>query len=166
MSNELIPPSTPPIKFFDKRFGLDRDMLDRVIGRALGGAIDYADLYAEYRVNESFSLDEGIVKQANRSVAQGAGLRALSSEKTGYAYTDEITLDRLMLAARQARAISQQGAGDGAPSTGLIRGRRDGGHELYALGRMPTEAPLEGKLAALRRLDEIARSVDPRITNV
>ncbi len=167
MPGELVPQQKLPVKFFDERFGLDRAMLDQVIGRALGGAIDYADVYAEYRVNESFALDEGIVKSATRSVTQGAGLRALSQEKTGYAYTDEITLDRLMLAARQARAISQQGAVD-APANvaALAPGRKSGGHDLYALGQMPTEAPLEGKLSALRRLDQIARSVDPRITNV
>ncbi len=165
MSDELVPQSEQPVAFFDKRFGLDRAMLDRAIGRALGGAIDYADLYAEYRVNEAFSLDEGMVKQATRSVTQGAGLRALSEEKTGYAYTDEITLDRLTLAARQARAISQQGGTVDATAGGLIRTGRDG-HNLYALGRAPIEAPLEGKLEILRRIDEIARAHDPRIINV
>jgi TldD protein len=92
-------------------------------------------------------------------------LRALSQEKTGYAYTDEITLDRLMLAARQARAISQQG-GSTASSGALIRSGKSAGHDFYALRQAPIEAPLEGKLDLLHRMDRIARDYDPRITNV
>ncbi len=165
MANELTKTLEPPAKFFDERFGLDQAMLERVIGRALGGTVDYADLYAEYRITEALSLDEGIVKQATRSLTQGAGLRALSEEKTGYAYTDEITLDRLMLAARQAKAISRQ-SGDAAASSGLIRGSQEAGRDLYALRQLPTETTLEEKLDLLHRVDRIARAYDPRITNV
>jgi TldD protein len=164
MSDALTPSSQQPITFFDERFGLDRAMLERALGRALGGAIDYADLYAEYRVNESLSLEEGIVKQASHAVSQGAGLRALSGDKTGYAYTDEISLDRLALAASQARAIAQP-QGD-APEGGLARKGHNGGHNLYALRQLPTEAGLDGKLEILRKIDHIARDYDPRITSV
>jgi len=164
MVDALTPSSQQPIAFFGERFGLDRAMLERAIGRALGGNIDYADLYAEYRVNESLSLEEGIVKQASHAVSQGAGLRALSGDKTGYAYTDEISLDRLTLAARQARAITQQ-QGE-APAGGLTRKGHNGGHDLYTLRQLPTEAKLDGKLALLQKIDQIARAYDPRITSV
>jgi TldD protein len=164
MPDELMSKAQQPVKFFDERFGLDRSMIERAVGRALGGAVDYADLYAEYRVNESLSLEEGIVKQASHAVSQGAGLRALSGDKTGYAYTDEISLDRLTLAAGQAKAIAQpQGE---APRGGLARKGHNGGHNLYALRQLPTEAKLDGKLELLRKIDEIARAYDPRITNV
>jgi TldD protein len=164
MSDALTPSSQQPIAFFDERFGLDRSMLERALGRALGGAIDYADLYAEYRVNEALSLEEGIVKQASHAVSQGAGLRALSGDKTGYAYTDEISLDRLTLAARQAKAIAPP-QGD-APDGALMRKGHNGGHNLYALRQRPTEAKLDGKLELLRKIDQIARAYDPRIVNV
>jgi TldD protein len=164
MSDALAPSAQQPIAFFDERFGLDRAMLERAIGRVLGGAIDYADLYAEYRVNEALSLEEGIVKQASHAVSQGAGLRALSGDKTGYAYTDEISLDRLALAARQAKAIAQP-QGD-APDGALARKGHNGGHNLYALRQLPTEARLDGKLELLRKIDRIARAYDPRIVNV
>jgi len=164
MSDALTPSSQQPITFFDERFGLDRSMLERALGRVLGGAIDYADLYAEYRVNEALSLEEGIVKQASHAVSQGAGLRALSGDKTGYAYTDEISLDRLTLAARQAKAIAQP-QGD-APDGALARRGHNGGHNLYALRQRPTEARLDGKLELLRKIDQIARAYDPRIVNV
>jgi TldD protein len=170
MIDTLTPHSQQPITFFDERFGLDRAMLERTLGRALGGSIDYADLYAEYRVNESLSLEEGIVKQASHAVSQGAGLRALSGDKTGYAYTDEISLDRLALAARQAKAIAPplpKSAQSDAHSTatGLLR-KGHGGHELYDLRQLPTEAKLDGKLELLRKIDQIARAYDPRITSV
>jgi TldD protein len=164
MADALTPISQQPIAFFDERFGLDRSMIERAVGRALGGAVDYADLYAEYRVNESLLLEEGIVKQASHAVSQGAGLRALSGDKTGYAYTDEISLDRLTLAAGQAKAIAQpQGE---APAGGLARKGHNGGHNLYALKQLPTEAKLDGKLELLRKIDQIARACDPRITSV
>ena len=162
--SDALTHSQQPITFFGERFGLDRAMLERAIGRALGGAIDYADIYAEYRVNESLSLEEGIVKQASHAVSQGAGLRALSGDKTGYAYTDEISLDRLTLAARQARAITQQ-EGE-PPAGGLTRKGHNGGHDLYSLRQLPTEAKLDGKLALLQKIDQVARSYDPRITSV
>jgi TldD protein len=164
MSNALTPRDLQPIAFFDQRFGLDRATLERAIGRALGGAIDYADLYAEYRINEALSLEEGIVKQASHAVSQGAGLRALSGDKTGFAYTDEISLDRLTLAANQARAIARQ-PGESA-ATGLLRTGHNGGHDLYALKQLPTEATLDGKLELLKRIDQIARAYDSRITSV
>jgi len=172
MSDALTPQSQPPMTFFDERFGLDRAMLERAVGRVLGGAIDYADLYAEYRVNESLSLEEGIVKQASHAVSQGAGLRALSGDKTGYAYTDEISLDRLTLAARQAKAIapplptSAPTSDEQSAAAGLLRKGHNGGHNLYALRQLPTEARLDGKLELLRKIDQIARAYDPRITSV
>jgi TldD protein len=170
MSDALTPSSQHPISFFDERFGLDRAMLERALGRLLGGApgragsIDYADLYAEYRVNESLSLEEGIVKQASHAVSQGAGLRALSADKTGYAYTDEISVDRLALAASQAKAIAQQ-QGE-STATGLLRTGHDGGHDLYSLKQLPTEAKLDGKLELLKKIDQVARAYDPRISSV
>ncbi len=154
---------TNPAKFFDDRFGLSRAMLERTVGRVLGGPIDYADLYAEYRVLESVSLDHGIVKHATRSLTQGVGVRALSEDKTGYAYTDEITLERLRLAAQQARAIAQGTAASGATVPIAVGSGR---HNLYRLETLPTDVAVEAKVRLLEEVDRIARAYDPRITNV
>ena len=76
----------------------------------LGKRIDYADLYFEYRVNEEVGLEEGIVKQAAKSISQGVGVRATAEEKTGFAYSDEITVSALQLAAERARYIAADSA--------------------------------------------------------
>src|SRR5207302_5131434 len=95
-----------PERFFSDRFALSPSLLDRVLGTALRGRVDDADIYLEYRVNEELLLEEGAVKKASRHVSQGAGVRAQSQTRTGYAHTDEISLPNLEEAARSARAIA------------------------------------------------------------
>ncbi|MGH7361913.1 MAG: metallopeptidase TldD-related protein, partial [Candidatus Methylomirabilales bacterium] len=137
--------------------------MGRVLGSLLGKPVDYGDLYFEYRVAEAFALEEGQVKKATRNITQGVGVRATAEEKTGYAFSDEITVERLELAARTARAIAERAEG-----TGPVPVARPGGrpHSLYPVARPPTEATLPDKLALLEQVDRVARSVDPRITQV
>src|SRR5712691_5584900 len=96
-----------PERFFEDRFGLSASALDRLLGSELAGRVDHADLYLEYRVSEELVLEEGAVKKASRHVSQGAGVRAQSGERTGYAHTDDLSLPNLEEAARQARAIAR-----------------------------------------------------------
>src|SRR5574342_1368879 len=114
MSTEIARPE----KFFLEKFGLTEHTLERTLGAALGRRIDYADLYFEYRVNEEVGLEEGIVKKAARNISQGVGVRATAEEKTGFAYSDEITVENLQLAARQARCIA---ADSGRPDAVAVR---------------------------------------------
>jgi TldD protein len=149
--------------FFLEKFGLNHRTLERTLGTALGKRIDYADLFFEYRVNEEVGLEEGIVKQAAKSVSQGVGVRATAEEKTGFAYSDEITVSTLQLAAERARYIAAE-AGDSASmaiakSQGLPR-------DLYRVEMPPTDVPIQAKIELLGKLDRIARAADPRITKV
>src|SRR5439155_1314061 len=104
----------------------------------------------------------GTVKKASRHVSQGAGVRALSGTRTGYAHTDDISLQNLEEAARQARAIA-----DRASTSGVVavpsRGRP---HDLYALAEPPLATDLARKLDLLRKVDGAARAADPRVTQV
>src|SRR4029434_673559 len=102
-----------PERFFEDRFGLTSSVMERLLGGALRGRVDHADLYLEYRVSEELVLEEGSVKKASRHVSQGAGVRAQSGERTGYAHTDDLALPNLEEAVRQARAIAD---GAGAPA--------------------------------------------------
>jgi TldD protein len=152
-----------PERFFYERFGLSSGALERVLGSALAQRADYADLYFEYRVNQSASLEDGVVKRAARSVSQGVGVRVLAGARSGYAYSDEVSLDRLEIAARTARAIADdRGATSAVPVAGAARG----GHDLYALRSAPIDTPLADQVALLGRLDAAARAVDPAITSV
>src|SRR5438477_11028620 len=102
-----------PERFFSDRFALSPSLLDRVLGTALRGRVDDADIYLEYRINEKLLLEEGTVKKASRHVSQGAGVRAQSGTRTGYAHTDEISIKNLDEAARQARAIADRSSTSG-----------------------------------------------------
>src|SRR3990167_7872042 len=93
--------------FFDIRFGISPRDLEKVLAKALEKKADYADLYFEYRVNEAITLEEGIVKNSSRSTANGVGVRVLAESKTGYAFTDDITIENLALAAHTAQHIAQ-----------------------------------------------------------
>src|SRR3989441_811535 len=140
---------TRPESFFADRFNVTRSLLERVLGSNLIGRADDADIYLEYRVNEELQLEEGTVKKASRHVSQGAGVRALSGTRTGYAHTDDISLQNLEEAARQARAIA-----DRASTSGVVavpsRGRP---HDLYALAEPPLATDLARKLDLLRKVD-------------
>src|SRR6201999_3277232 len=89
--------------------GLDEDRVARVLGSVMGHSVDYADLYFQLVREESWSLEDSIVKDGTHSIEQGVGVRALAGEKTGFAYSDEIVLPALEEASRAARAIAVQG---------------------------------------------------------
>jgi TldD protein len=151
-----------PERFFADRFGLNATATERLLGSTLAGRVDHADLYLEYRVSEELVLEEGAVKKASRHVSQGAGVRAQSGERTGYAHTDDLALPNLEEAARQARAIADRASGSAVVAVGA-----DGPpHDLYRLAEPPIAADLDRKLQLLGRMDREARGLDPRVRQV
>ncbi len=159
MANELIQPD----RFFLDRFGLNERAFERTLGTALERKADYADLYFEFRNTEALTLEESIVSKTAKSVSQGVGVRVCAEDRTGYAYSDEVTVDRMRLAAETARAIADQ-RGD---SPGAVQvGARTSGHELYAIKTSPTAIPIREKVRLLEEIDKAARAADPRIKMV
>jgi len=151
-----------PERFFADRFGLNASTTERLLGSTLAGRVDHADLYLEYRISEELVLEEGAVKKAARHVSQGAGVRAQSGERTGYAHTDDLALPNLEEAARQARAIA-----DHSTSSAVVAVGADGPpHDLYHLAEPPIAADLDRKLQLLGRMDAEARALDPRVRQV
>ena len=150
-----------PERFFEDRFGLTSSALERLLGSQLAGRVDHADLFLEYRVSEELTLEEGAVKKASRHVSQGAGIRAQSGERTGYAHTDDLALPNLEEAARQARAIADQTSASTAVAVGPGRP-----HDLYTLAEPPVNAALDRKVALLLEMDAVARALDPRVKQV
>src|SRR3989449_6614169 len=152
-----------PERFFHERFGLSDRALERVLGTALERRADWADLYFEFRVNQTASLEEGVVKKATCNVSQGVGVRVVAGARSGYAHSDEVSLERLELAARAARAIADDhGAATALPATHAAAAA----HDLYPVAPPPTDTPTADQVALLQRLDAAARAVDPCITNV
>jgi len=152
-----------PHRFFENRFGLTASDLESTMGRALEKRIDYADLYFEYEVSEGLSLEEGIVKTASRDITQGVGVRAVAGEKTGYAYSNDITLPQLEVAAKAARSIAVEG---NRSATVPIPSARRPARDLYAVDQPVIDAPLQARIDLLGEIDRVARAFDRRITNV
>ena len=138
--------------------GLDADKLAPVFGRLLTHDVDYADLYFQYSRSEGWSLEEGQVKSGSFNIDQGVGVRAISGEKTAFAYSDDISLPALESAARATRAIARQGA---EQRTAVAR--RGVGRELYAPNDPLASLPDTEKVALLERLEGYARAIDPRV---
>jgi TldD protein len=142
--------------------GIGTGELDRLIGEMMGRHIDYADLYFQYTRHESWSLEEGRVKSGSRNIEQGVGVRAVSGEKTGFAYSDEILLPALLEAATAARAIAHQGGQAKVPATW----RPSAGLALYAPADPLASLPDADKVALLERVEAEARRQDPRVKQV
>src|SRR5918998_2126978 len=113
--------SLTPQRFFAEKFGIARESLGRILGGVLGKAADDGDIYFEYLVSESISLEDGAVKKASKSISQGAGVRAIAETRTGYGYSDDITIKNLGLAARTAHAIAADTQKSGAIAVGERR---------------------------------------------
>lgn len=132
------------------------------MGRLLAHQIDYADLYFQYRRHESWSLEESKVKSGSHTIDQGVGVRAVSQEKTGFAYSDEIGLPTLLEAAGAARAIAHQGGSAQVPT----RWEGGSGLELYPptdpLGSLPDAS----KIKLLEDVEAEARRQDAGVKQV
>jgi TldD protein len=152
-----------PSTFFDRNFAVRPGDLEKVLDQALGKKADYADLYFEYRRNEGVGLEEGLVKNCSQSTANGVGVRVLAETKTGYAYTDDITIENLEIAARTARYIAQNRSTDAPAQVGAGAGQR---RDLYSINTPVNDIALEKKVELLYEIDKFARSLDPRVKNV
>ncbi|ROU07069.1 metalloprotease TldD [Lysobacter enzymogenes] len=156
---------TLPIQLAESRLllpaGLDASGLERSFGTLLGPGIDFGDLYFQHSRRESWTVEDGIVKDGAHSIEQGVGVRAISGEKTGFAYSDEINGEALLGAAKSARAIARDG-GAQAPRA-LVRG---GGRSLYRSEDPIDSVSNEAKVEALRQLDQLLRAADPRVRQV
>ena len=142
-------------------YSLDAGKIERVFGQMLAHRLDYADLYFQYRRSESWSLEEGIVKSGSFSIDQGVGVRAVSGEKTAFAYSDDISLDALESAAKATRAIAAQGENRSVPM--LKKGTH---RELYLPHDPIASLKDTEKVALLERIEGYARALDPRVVQV
>jgi TldD protein len=141
--------------------GVTEQDLDRLLGLLAGSAVDAADIYFQSSRLESWVLEDGIIKDGNFSIEQGAGLRAISGEKTGFAYSDELRFPALAQAAEAARAIARIGQGAQVRIGEVANTRR-----LYAPSNPIASLPDPEKIALLQRVDAEARRADPRVREV
>ena len=142
-------------------FDLEAQKLERVFGTLAARKVDYADLYFQYSRYEGWSLEEGIVKSGSFNIEQGVGVRAISGEKTAFAYSDEISFAALQDAAKATRAIAAAGQ---AKRTRVAVRRTPVPlyRDVDPIGSLPADA----KVALLENLERKCRALDPRITQV
>ena len=98
--------SSQTSQFFFKHYGVSEKDLERYLAAALSAGGDYADLYFEYLSSTSLRVDESMVKSASQGISAGCGVRVISGERTGYAYTDDLSSERILHAARTAALIA------------------------------------------------------------
>lgn len=148
--------------FIQSRYNLTEGDLERYLGEALARGGDYADLYFEYISTSSVSLDESIVKSATQGISVGCGVRVISGEKTGYAYTDDLAPEKLLHAAKVAAHIASSPSG--ARVAGLTA--QESERNLYPVVDGAEGAGLAEKVELLRRADRAARACDEKIFQV
>jgi TldD protein len=141
--------------------GMQLSELDAAFSMLMGPGVDFGDLYFQHSRRESWTVEDGIVKDGAHSIEQGVGVRAISGEKTGFAYSDDIRAEALLQSASAARAISRDGKNSQHGQRILVPGR-----ELYA----PID-PIEGlspdkKISILREIDVFIRAQDARVKQV
>ncbi|HXG66049.1 MAG TPA: metalloprotease TldD [Blastocatellia bacterium] len=154
--------NTDAIKFFFERYNLTMSDLERLLAIALERGGDYADLYFEYKLYGSVHIEEQIVKSAAKSISQGVGVRVITGDKTGYAYTDEIAFDAIKHAAETASHIARSGATQQVAGVNATPNRLD----LYPVSEPLAAVELSRKIELIRRGDVTARRFDPRIREV
>ncbi len=141
---------------------LDESAISRILDTILTRQVDLADLYFQSTRSESWVLEDGLVKEGSHNIGQGVGVRAVSGEKTGFAYSDEILLPALTQSARAARAIARD-SGDG----GTIQAwHRHKPRDLYASIDPLTSLTEQQRISLLESVDSFARALDPRVKEV
>src|SRR5580658_5047718 len=161
MMQHETPHNSSHRRYFFEKFALTERLLERCLGEALSAGGDYADLYFESIASTSIGVDESLVKSASQGVSAGCGVRVVSGERTGYAYTDDLSSDRLLRAARTASLIAS------GPAKQLMSGfRQTDTPSLYPVAGATSDAEIAAKLSLIERADKAARAYDPRITQV
>lgn len=145
-------------------YNIDATGLQRVLDQILTHKIDYADLYFQYNRSEGWMLEEGIVKSGSFNIEQGVGVRAVSGEKTGFAYSDDISMPALVSAAQATRAIAHQGSAQAIQV--MKRDAVSQPAQLY-LPEDPIASLKDAeKVALLEKLERYTRQLDRRVTQV
>jgi len=142
--------------------GLTDAYLDQVFSHLLSDKTDLADLYFQSARYESWTLEDRIIKNGSYSIEQGVGVRTVIGEKTGFSYSDEITLDALIASAKAANAIVK------SSQSGRVKAwsRQDNSQAFYKKNNPLQSLAEEEKIALLRQVDEEARRISPYVKQV
>ena len=144
------------------RFGVSEQLIQDALATALASGGDFADVYFQHQVGNTYVLEDGAVNRAFTSVGLGVGVRVVKGDQTGYGYTEELTPEGLKLAARTAAAIAS-GPSRPAPQQFHVSGELP---SRYAVQTPWADVRPEKKLPLLRTVNEKAQAADPRVRKV
>src|SRR5690625_3997786 len=143
-------------------WGLTENTMSAALGEIFTHRADYADLYFQYSRFESWGLEEGVVKAGNFSIQQGVGVRAISGEKTAFAYSDNLSSDAVISSARVVKSIATQGGSKIASNRSIVPVN----NSLYPAVDPVNSLSAPEKVALLERIESMAKAADPRIIQV
>jgi len=146
--------------------GLTTTDLQRVLSSMLGGVIDEADIYFQNSQNESWVLEDGIIKTGSKRIDQGMGLRAIAQEKTGFAYANEIVLPALERSALAARGIAYSGQSGAIQAWHRAPTSNSPIKTLYTPDNPLSSLTVQDKINLLKQVESYAKKQDPRVTQV
>jgi TldD protein len=149
-------------RFFFDRFGLSEADFAGYLAAALSEGGDYADLYFEHTTVSSILVDESLVKTATEGILMGCGVRVVSGEQTGYAYTDDLSAQKIVKAAKIAARIASGPARISTVGLSAI----EPAHDFYPVALPSTERDLRDKLDLVMKADRAAHAYDSRIKQV
>jgi len=152
---------SPDVKYYLDHFEVTPEMLQKVISEAMSKGGDYADLFFEHRIANTLALEDGIVNRAYSNVDYGMGVRVLKGDQTGFAYTENISLEEMLDAAKTAASI----AGD------PVTFKQDGLLEkipadYYRISRKWEDASVEEKVPYLQQINSRVFELDGKVTKV
>src|SRR6266849_5784886 len=148
-------------RFFFQHYGLTERDLERYLAAALSAGGEYADLYFEYLSSTALMVDESMVKSASQGISAGCGVRVIAGERTGYAYTDDLSPERILHAARTAALIAS-----GPAKTPTVGFQEKPARSLYPVTLPSVDSEITAKVELVMRADKAARAYDPRIKEV
>ena len=142
--------------------GLDIECLDKFLGGLYSNNIDAGDLYFQTSQQESWVMDDGIIREGSFNIEKGVGVRAISGEKTGFAYCDDLQSNAITQAVKNARAIAKQGQSGGTQIAVNTRTFKS----LYTSMNPVDGRSADQKVELLKQLDAYTRALDDRIEQV
>ena len=150
-----------PDRPFLSWFNVDEAMMRKVMAELTAHSADTADLYFEHNRGNTIAMEDGIVSKASSWIEQGVGLRVVVGDQTGYAYTEDLSLDAMLKAARTAAAIAR--GGKATPPRHFNPGRVG---DMYRIAVPWSEVQIADKLDRVRKLESLARARDSAVKKV
>ncbi len=155
-------PGPPSSRVLETYFQVSKSDIDKLLAATLSKGADFADVFFEYRVTSSLSFEEDIVKSARRGIIQGVGIRAIKGDQVGFAFSEELTIEKMLEAALAAAAIAADGTA--RLKTKAITELRP--RNLYPVSELATTAELSRKLVYIKEANEAAKAYSPKIIRV